>query len=172
MWCSGDLHPMSNSQQCLLRSRKTLRLTALWLTNGRIRPVKDIINIRSWNGELQSYSPGVADNGLWQALQCEWNELRWRCKMMVSVGAVLEYRKSGELRPRTTLICLSVQLWCPARPTWVNYLPPCRVDLCDVAAVRHPSMSWKVPFVINVAFYLGKMVGAEFVEDTTDSLYA
>ena len=29
----------------------------------RIRPVQNIIKISRWNGELQPYGPGVADNG-------------------------------------------------------------------------------------------------------------
>ena len=64
----------------------------------RIRPVQDIINVRCWNGELQPYQPGVGGNDAWQTLRTEWRRVRYRCKITVSVGSVLEHRTSGELR--------------------------------------------------------------------------
>ena len=49
----------------------------------RIRPIQDLINIRCWNGELQQYGPGGADNGVWQGLQTALQlQNKWRAALL------------------------------------------------------------------------------------------
>ena len=61
------------------------------VTRHRICPAQDIINVRCWNGELQPCQPGVGGGSVWQTLMTAWRQVRYRCKVTVSVGSVLEH---------------------------------------------------------------------------------
>ena len=94
--------------------------------------------------------------------------MRYRCNVVVSVGAVLEHRTSGELRyyhPPSNNSCLFEHKTLVSSEVDLSNLFATvqLVDLCDVAATRPPSMEWKVCFVTNITFYLDKMLGAGLV---------
>ena len=134
----------------------------------RIRPVQDIINIRCWDGELQPYQPGVGGNNAWQTLRTAWRRVRYRCKVTVSVGSVLEHRTSGELRyyhasSNNARLFERVKLVSSEADVFRLFADVQRVDLREVAAVQRPSTSWKVRFVTNIKFYLDKLLGAGLV---------
>ena len=102
-------------------------------------------------------------------------EVRYRCKVTVSAGAVMEHKMSGELRyyhASSSNAQLFEQVTLVSSEADMNGLFTVlkRVDLRKVAATQRPSTAWKVRFVTNITFYLDKSLGAGLIGDVRVNL--
>ena len=55
--------------------------------------VMDVLNVRVWDPELESYDGNAAE-----LLADAWKATRWQCKMNASIGCILHHRESGRYR--------------------------------------------------------------------------
>ena len=53
----------------------------------------DVLNVRVWDPELESYDGNAAE-----LLTEAWKATRWQCKMNASIGCILHHRESGRYR--------------------------------------------------------------------------